>query len=228
MRNQSRNARTITIQIALISLASLAIAWTPGRASAQYAPSCVDNTQCPQGTLCMNGACVQQGQTYAQPQPYAQPQYQPAYAATPQYGARPTGTPHEVTRPNMGLIISGAVILGVSWISNIVVSMFAGLDPFGSSSSASDWDAFRLSSLIPVAGPWIELAAKPTSFDNDGWAEWLILDGLLQLTGATLLIIGAVTPHTETVYSDRGSDFQLAVVPRVGGNQWGLAAVGTF
>ncbi len=227
-------ARRISIHAVMMVLGLGALA--PSMVRAQSAPSCVDNTQCPQGTLCMSGACVQQqsaAQVYAQPQPYPGQQYQqypqPAYAPQPGYAPQypaPARQPHDVTRPNVGLIVSGAVMLGVGWITNIVAGMFAGLELYGSSSSGQ-WDSFRVSSIIPVAGPWVQLAVKPTSFSNDGWAEWLIIDGLLQLAGATLLVVGVALPQHETVYSDRGGDFQLAIVPRVG-DQWGLAAVGRF
>src|SRR5262245_53713237 len=142
-------------------------------------------------------------QPYAQP-PYGQPPYgQPPYAQPPYagygvqqqypgaYAARPQ--PHLETRLNLGLVITGSVILGVFWATNIFTGLLAGVDLFGSA-RASQWDGFRLSSIIPVIGPWIQLGVKPTSFDADNWGTWLIIDGLLQATGLALLIIGIATP----------------------------------
>ncbi len=163
----------------------------------------------------------QQQQGYPQQQ-QGYPQQQQGYPQ--QYGQPPpAGQPHTVSRPNLGLIISGAVLLGAGWIGNIIPGLFAGIG-----SSSSDWNAFRGTSVIPVLGPWIQLAVKPTSFRNDDWGGWLIVDGALQAAGLALLIIGLATPRTETVYADRESGFELAVVPTVGSSQWGLAAVGRF
>lgn len=170
----------------------------------------------------------QQPQPYAQPQPYQQPYYAPQQ--TQPYYTQPeqrAGVPTTRTRPNFGLIISGAVLLGVGWIANIVVGLPAGDDPF-SSGSEPEWTSFRLTSLVPLAGPWIQLGVKPTSFDQDYWAGWLIIDGILQALGATLLVVGLATPRTETVIAENESGFRLTIAPRLGPDSAGLAALGTF
>ncbi|MCZ7686595.1 MAG: hypothetical protein M5U28_50745 [Sandaracinaceae bacterium] len=79
---------------------------------------------------------------------------------------------------------------------------------------------------MPIAGPWIQIGIKPTTFDQDYWGMWLVIDGLLQAAGATMLIIGIATPQTETVLAggglrDRG---RAARGPELGG----LALLGRF
>ena len=165
-----------------------------------------------------------------QPQPYYAPQpvYQQPVYAQPVY-AQPVrqGTSRTVTRPNVGLIVSGAVLLGGGWVANIITGLPAGDDPF-SSGSEPEWDTFRGVSLVPVAGPWIQLGVKPTTFSQDYWAPWLIIDGLMQVAGITMLVIGIATPRTETVVAERATDFQWALVPQLSPGHAGAAFVGTF
>lgn len=178
---------------------------------------------------------------YVQPQPAAQPVPQPGqpqvvYVQAQPYGqqaygqpvaAAPMGTPHTRERPNLGLIIPGAVMLGVGWIMNFIVGLPAGDDPF-SGGSSEEWDAFRLSSLIPVAGPWVQLGVKPTDFRQDYWPVWLIFDGVLQAAGTLMLIIGIATPGEETYYADVGGGLELAFAPSVGPGHTGLVVEGRF
>ena len=165
---------------------------------------------------------------YAQPQPYVQPQYvQPQYVQPAYYAPAPVRQARTERRANVGLIVGGAVMLGVSWIANIAVGLPAGDDPFSSGSDPT-WDSFRYSSLIPLAGPWVQLAIKPTGFTQDYWAVWLLLDGILQLTGTTLLVIGAATHRTVTVYAEASSGFELAVLPMASPEHAGLVALGRF
>jgi hypothetical protein len=205
-----------------IALVFVGVLSMPSISEAQYASQCVDNSQCPAGTLCMNGGCAAQG--YGQ-QPYVvQPGYpQPYYAPQPQQPAQP----RTVERTNWGLLIAGIAMLAASYAANVLISMFAGLELFGSS-DASLWDGFRYSSLIPIVGPWIQIGVKPTSFDNDNWGIWLIIDGILQAGGLSMLIIGLITPQRETVYSDRESGFELAVLPQIGPGFTGLSLAGRF
>lgn len=174
---------------------------------------------------------------YAQAQPQPQPQPQVVYVQPQPYGAQgvmvaqpvaqPMGTPREVSRPNLGLIISGAVMLGVGWLVNILISLPAGDDPF-SSASTEAWDAFRFSSFVPIAGPWIQLGVKPTGFTDDYWSVWLLIDGLLQGAGTIMLIAGLASPSVETVYADAETGFELAIAPSIGPSHTGLTLSGRF
>lgn len=163
---------------------------------------------------------------YAQPQPYYAPPPQPAYQQPVYAQPAQPAQPRTVTRPNIGLIVSGSVLLGVGWVTNFITGLPAGDDPF-TSGSEPEWDAFRVTSLIPVAGPWIQLGVKPTAFSQDYWAPWLIINGLMQVSGVTMLIIGASTSRTETVAAAE-PNFRMAFVPQLGPVRAGGALIGSF
>ncbi|MGE0785246.1 MAG: hypothetical protein AB7S26_06125 [Sandaracinaceae bacterium] len=167
-----------------------------------------------------------------QPQPYVQPYTQPAPYGQPGYGQpgyvqpAPQPQPHEETRMHLGLTISGAVMLGVSYLLHAaIVSPLAGCD---FDTCHGEWNGFRYAGLIPLAGPWVQLAVRPGASDLDAWGPYLVIDGLLQTAGLTLLILGLTLRETVTVYSSRDGDFELAVLPSAGQNGGGLAAVGRF
>lgn len=182
------------------------------------------------GSLPSAASAQQQGygqpqQGYGQPQPYyGQPQ-QP-YAQPQPYAQQPQPQPRTVTRPQIGLIVSGAVMLGVSWlIHGAVVSPFAGWSI--DRGYQAGWESFRGLGLIPVAGPWIQLATKPTGFSEDGWAPYLVLDGLLQTAGLVMLVLGATIQTEHTVYAAL-EESGFAILPTAGEDGAGLAAFGRF
>lgn len=162
-----------------------------------------------------------------QPQPQVVQVYQPGQ---PMLVAQPVQRQQigETTRANFGLIIPGAVLWGVGWVANFIVGLPAGDDPFRSGGASEAWTAFRLASLIPLAGPWVQLGVQPTRFEQDSWGMWLIIDGLLQLAGATMLFIGIATPQTVPVYADLGGGVELAVMPMAAPDRAGLSLVGRF
>lgn len=165
------------------------------------------------------GVVIVQAQTptYA-PVQYGQPVYaQPAYAPQPR---RRGG-------PNLGLIISGAVLLGVGWIANFLVGLPAGDDPFHSGAEP-EWQTFRYTSFIPIAGPWVQLAVKPTGFDDDYWGMWLIIDGLMQAAGFTLLIAGIATSTSETEEVASAGGVELMLIPSAGPDHASLTLAGRF
>ena len=211
----------------------------PSAASAQQ---CYNSTTCPAGTACINGVCQQnvpvppgyggsgsvtvqgggQGvgvQVQAQPQPqpvpqpvYAQPVQQPVYA---QPMRQPQ--PRTESRPIIGLIVSGAILLGVSWVTNIIVSAAAGT--IETTTTSDQWSDFRYIGLIPVVGPWIQMAVKPTAFDQDDWAYYLTVNGILQAAGLTMLVLGIAIPVERTVYAENGErrGIDLAIAPSTNG-----------
>jgi hypothetical protein len=133
-------------------------------------------------------------------------------------------------RHMIGLIVAGAITLGVTYIVNGLVSAFAGLDVSPTVAEAEAWSQFRGYAWIPVAGPWVQLAVKPTGFNEDSWAGWLIADGILQAGGLTMLIIGIAVPVETTVYSEGGpgDGLEMALLPQVGPRMNGLQLVGRF
>lgn len=141
--------------------------------------------------------------------------------SAPNMTAQPMAPAPPESRPNIGTIVSGAVLLGVGWITNFIAGLPAGDDPFDSGVDHR-WDTFRVVSLVPVAGPWVMLGLKPTSFSEDYWGPWLIINGLLQTTGFVLLVVGIATPSQV----ERGAYVQL--VPHVAAGGGGVAIDGRF
>lgn len=164
------------------------------------------------------GTQPQQQPVYVQQQPvYQQPYQQPVYQQPYQQ------QPRTEERAHVGLIVGGAVMLGVSWlVHGALISPFAGWSiDWG---YQPEWESFRYAGLIPIAGPWIQLALKPGTLNDDGWGTYLVIDGLLQAGGLTMLILGATITETVTVYGDSrtGPSLSFGIAPG------GLSASGTF
>lgn len=151
----------------------------------------------------------------------------PSLIIVPATGPVTTAPPARRSRAHLGLIISGAVVLGVGWIANIITGLPAGDDPF-ESTAEPEWDAFRLTSLVPIAGPWIQLAVKPTDFRNDYWGPWLIANGIWQGAGAALLIAGLATIGDEEVPSASVGGVRWTLLPSFGADLGGMTLAGTF
>jgi hypothetical protein len=66
----------------------------------------------------------------------------------------------------------------------------------GSSDPAFDaaWGDFRAFSLVPLVGPWLQLAVLPTA--SNFWPFWLVLDGLVQASGFVALLGGIIDEAT--------------------------------
>lgn len=217
-----------------------ALAWlaAPGAASAQYDYQCADQSQCPAGTACVNGTCVQQQQPYPQQQqPY--PQQQQPYGAQPYPQQQPMGhgpppqEPRTEGRHLVGLIVAGAVVWAASYAFNAFVGAFAGAFTICGGSTIcpdeSEWEEFRGFGFVPLIGPWMQLAAKPTPFGHDTWGGYLIGNAVLQTAGLTMLILGATIEVETRVYGEGpGDGLELALLPQLGPTQGGLQLVGRF
>jgi hypothetical protein len=131
----------------------------------------------------------------------------------------------------IGLIVGGAVVLGATWALNIIGGLFGGyhdtswVDLWDGDSGCCGvfdpaWDNFRAASLVPVAGPWIQLALLP-DYEN-GWPVWLVADGLGQIAGLTMLIIGIEQ-------ASHGAQAEpIALLPMISPEASGLMLSGTF
>jgi len=136
-----------------------------------------------------------------------------------------------------GVVITGAVIGGIGFGFAIAVAAEG-------SEGTSGWNGvpFDLGALaLPVVGPWITLGTlKPNCggrygdepggctrvHTQDAWAAILIVDGLVQLAGATLIVVGLAFPRQELVVTET---VKARVVPvRLGSTGHGLALVGTL
>ena len=105
------------------------------------------------------------------------------------------------SEPRVGMIVAGSVLFGVGYLAPLSIVAAAEFP------NESIWMA------VPVAGPFITMARMD-------WNEWcseeqpectgkgfanafagigLVLTGLMQAGGATLLIVGAATPNERVV-----------------------------
>ena len=103
---------------------------------------------------------------------------------------------HVEERARKGLIIGGGLTLGIPWALGIA---FASGSDF---SNQSGW------LIVPVLGPWINIAARKsdtyctgygtnsTCIDqvDNSYRTLLVLDGLTQAAGAVMLIYGLASP----------------------------------
>lgn len=79
------------------------------------------------------------------------------------------------SRPTVGLLITGAVLFGVSYLPSLGIA---------ASTDRNDEEYIPLA--IPVAGPWVTMATA----DSEGAGTfWLAVDGVVQATGATLFFV---------------------------------------
>jgi hypothetical protein len=129
------------------------------------------------------------------------------------------------TRTRKGLWIPGVIMVGAPWALGLTIASGANFD------NASGW------LIAPVIGPWIMLATRDKScgsgpeLDCDSASDavvrtWLVLDGLVQGTGAVMAYVGFTATKQELVRTDYLS---LTVLPGpVGRFGYGANAVGRF
>jgi hypothetical protein len=182
-----------------------------------------------------------------QPQPgqpppqYQQPQY---YQPQPQYQQQPAGRPakpkkwqdgdpvpagyHVEDRPRSGLVIGGTIMVLVPY----TIGAFAAV--------AAKFDNETTYLLVPVVGPWLTMGARSYSGCGRDKKEdvsgslgcvgdifvvmGLIVDGVLQATGATLLLVGALNTKPQLVRDEA----RVNIRPMTIGSGYGLGAIATF
>ncbi len=135
----------------------------------------------------------------------------------------------ETTGPNRALLHSGIWIFVLSYVPAVIVA--------AESHRNGDKNLY-----IPIAGPWMALAARErcapdVSCSNETVNKvLLVVDGVFQGLGALDFVGAFLFPETRTltVSSSTNNASRLAfpsirVVPaQVGGGAYGLAAVGSF
>ncbi len=171
---------------------------------------------------------VQPGQPlYVQPgdpnQPvYAQPPgQQPMYVAPPQAPMPPQVVRYDL-KPRYGMIIGGAVTLGVSYLihSGIAAMAQAVYQETEYPNVRQMWPNY-----IPVLGPWITMTTLPNDWARGLSMVGLAFSGLAQGTGLALLIAGAVSKQRVPVYA---WNQKIQLTPIVGPANTGLALSGNF
>lgn len=113
-----------------------------------------------------------------------------------------------IQRRKIGLMIPGAVMFGISYIS--VASFYA---------IANDLDENPPGKLlVPVLGPFLAMDRYTTSSGRFvlGWA------GLMQGVGLTLFALGVVPRRYVQYYAGTGTEVQWALTPRANGTELGL------
>lgn len=140
--------------------------------------------------------------------------------------------PHEMgtyqeERPNVGLITTGIVTLGLSYGTSAIVA--------ATSKNPADRHLY-----VPVAGPWMNLAQRGhcegRACGSEGtYKALLVADGIFQGLGALEIIGGMLTTETRTVSTGRSSSPSTAASPsvrvspaRFGQGAYGVTAYGTF
>lgn len=132
-------------------------------------------------------------------------------------------------RPNVGLITTGIVTLGLSYGTSAVVA--------ATSKNPADQHLY-----VPVAGPWMDLAQRApchgSACGNEGtYKALLVANGIFQGLGALEILGGLLTTETRTVSTARDKtptttaepSPTLRVTPaRLGQGAYGVSAFGTF
>ena len=155
-----------------------------------YPPAAYPPGSYPPGTY-PPGAYPQYPGGYATPYAYAPPK--PVKLAYHEGQAPPPGY-HLEENPRKGLVIAGAVVLGVTYGLSASIGL-----------AAQNTDYRWLA--IPVFGPFIALGARNECNSNNFGCEgidtvvrfYLVLDGIAQLGGAAMLISGVAFRKKELV-----------------------------
>jgi hypothetical protein len=135
---------------------------------------------------------------------------------------------HVEEKPRTGLMVAGGIVAGIPYFFSIVSASAA------QSSNASGW------LFVPVAGPWLTMGQRAYGCNPDATNQTtgqslqcvadifvvmgLIADGVMQATGATLLIVGAAATKPALVRDGEA----LHVSPMRVGTGYGAGVIGTF
>lgn len=152
----------------------------PGQQWSNPVGRCVGPPQCPYGLFAQGDECVAGAAVAYTPGP-------PMPAAT-------------IRRPIWGLVIAGAVTLGVTWLATPTV---------GAAVEASGQSIGVLA--IPVAGPWVCLAGGCE--DPDDYVAALVVSGVLQAAGLTMLILGLVIQQEVQLRAELAPGVEWALRP---------------
>ena len=146
-------------------------------------------------------------------------------------GAPPPPGYHVEEKPRRGLVIAGAIVGGIPYFFSVVAAASA------NSQNATGY------LYLPVAGPWITLGRRSSGCDlgaqnmttdqslqctADIFAVMgLIADGILQGTGAALLLSGELATK-EALVRDVRDDEAVRVAPMHVGSGFGAGVYGRF
>lgn len=132
--------------------------------------------------------------------------------------------PRFVYRRRTGMLVTGAILLPVSYLAALGVGAFGltGATALTGSYSESTLSTVRWtfgSLFIPVAGPFVSAGILP---DIQWSLPWILVDGAAQVTGLALVIAGS---RMQKVLRD---DAQITLLPYRSPNSTGLVLAGSF
>jgi hypothetical protein len=145
---------------------------------------------------------------------------------------------HLETRVRKGLVVSGPIIFGIPYLLSISVAASSKYEP-------DRW------LYAPVVGPFVNLATRSDDCNpnistsgststvvcsgESGARFFLMMDGVMQTAGATMLILGLALQQQLLVRDDapytgkKGSQFAWTVGPyAMGRSAYGLGVAGMF
>lgn len=171
---------------------------------------------------------------YGQPPPgyYPPPGYGPQYYQ-PQGDQRPIYLDYEEDQPipagyhlrtkvRGGLIGGGAGMLGGMWVLSVIIGAVgnAGHDRGLGGDGSEPWTPM----FFPVVGPFITMGTASSDLSSGG-AAMLALDGVAQVGGAAMIVLGIALPKKQLVRDEVGGG-GITVQPVFTG--CGMALTGTF
>lgn len=162
-----------------------------------------------------SGSGTATAQIYVQPAPAPAPMVMPPPEPVVRY------------RMRVGMVVSGAVMLGAGWLVNVLVGSVVGL--IGRAAGSAELVDYFGWSLVPILGPWAQLGYF--NLDSDpGLLAYHILLGVVQTLGFVLALVGTIDQEeiVEASYVDLGSGMQLSVLPFASQQSGGLAATLRF
>lgn len=123
---------------------------------------------------------------------------------------------HVEYRIRKGSVVAGGVIFGLPY----------GFSVLAGGGMVSEGEPRAAVLFIPVVGPFIMPAIA--SADTGLLSGLLILDGLMQVAGASTLAVGLLSKRRMFVRDDVAKSFVMPVPMRFGANSAGVGVVGTF
>jgi hypothetical protein len=112
-------------------------------------------------------------------------------------------------RPRLGLLITGAVVFGAAYLPSL-----------GVAASADKNDSELLPLAIPFAGPFVTIASARS---EGAGTFWLAMDGVAQITGASLFVASFVAKQS---YLKRVADTSVSAELTIGPGSAGV--LGSF
>jgi hypothetical protein len=135
---------------------------------------------------------------------------------------------HAETRTRTGLIVAGAITFGCLYFFSAIA---AGIGADNTSKTSyvngqyvtTKGENPNAALWVPVVGPFIQMGNTSSATAN----VFLVVDGLGQAAGATMLIVGLVSPKNVLVRNDLGAGVRVTPVG-LGGGKLGWGISGTF